>query len=287
MSSRDRVLPGEDEDAARVLEDVFERRGVRVMPRSRASAVERTEDGSGVIVTLSDGRKVSGTHCLVAIGSIPNTEDLGLEAAGVEQTPSGHIKVDGVSRTSVNSIYAAGDCTGVYPLASVAAMQGRIAMAHILGDAVRPLRTDKVAANIFTSPEIATVGVSEKDLAEGAYRGDAVTLQLSTNPRAKMMAMRDGFVEDFCSPPLRHCHWRCGGWSACFRADLPHCSGGGEKLAVDDLADTFTVYPSLSGSIAEAARKLHTRACSPHIDTLGPGREPVSLKRTKAVGVAS
>ena len=86
VSSRDRVLPGEDEDAARVLEDVFERRGVRVMPRSRASAVERTEDGSGVIVTLSDGRKVSGTHCLVAIGSIPNTEDLGLEAAGVEQT---------------------------------------------------------------------------------------------------------------------------------------------------------------------------------------------------------
>lgn len=79
VSSRDRVLPGEDEDAARVLEDVFERRGVRVMPRSRAAAVERTEDGSGVIVTLSDGRKVSGTHCLVAIGSIPNTEDLGLE----------------------------------------------------------------------------------------------------------------------------------------------------------------------------------------------------------------
>ena len=194
VSSRDRVLPGEDEDAARVLEDVFERRGVRVMPRSRASAVERTEDGSGVIVTLSDGRKVSGTHCLVAIGSIPNTEDLGLEAAGVEHTPSGHITVDGVSRTSVNNIYAAGDCTGVYPLASVAAMQGRIAMAHILGDTVRPLRTDKVAANIFTSPEIATVGIGEKDLHEGAYRGEAVTLQLSTNPRAKMMAMRDGFV---------------------------------------------------------------------------------------------
>ena len=58
-------------------------------------------------------------------------EDLGLEDIGVEQTPSGHIKVDGVSRTSVNSIYAAGDRTGVYPLASVAAMQGRTAMVHI------------------------------------------------------------------------------------------------------------------------------------------------------------
>jgi pyruvate/2-oxoglutarate dehydrogenase complex, dihydrolipoamide dehydrogenase (E3) component len=259
VSSRDRVLPGEDEDAARVLEDVFERRGVRVMPRSRAAAVERTEDGSGVIVTLSDGRKVSGTHCLVAIGSIPNTEDLGLEDIGVEQTPSGHIKVDGVSRTSVNSIYAAGDCTGVYPLASVAAMQGRIAMAHILGDAVRPLRTDKVAANIFTSPEIATVGVSEKDLAEGAYRGDAVTLQLSTNPRAKMMAMRDGFVKIFAR---RHSGTVIGGVVVGQRASeliYPIALAVEKKLAVDDLADTFTVYPSLSGSIAEAARKLHTR----------------------------
>ena len=116
------MLPGEDEDAARVLEDVFERRGVRVMPRSRASAVERTDDG--VVVTLSDGRKVSGTHCLVAIGSIPNTEGLGLETAGVETNESGYVVVDAVSRTSVPHIYAAGDCTGVYPLASVAAMQG-------------------------------------------------------------------------------------------------------------------------------------------------------------------
>ena len=89
VSSRDRVLPGEDEDAARVLEDVFERRGVRVMPRSRASAVERTEDGSGVSVTLSDGRKVLAlTAWWLWFDS--NTEDLGLEAAGVEQTPSGH-----------------------------------------------------------------------------------------------------------------------------------------------------------------------------------------------------
>ena len=182
ISSRDRVLPGEDEDAARVLEDVFERRGVQVMPRSRASAVERSEDG--VVVTLSDGRKVAGTHCLVAIGSIPNTEGLGLDAAGVEVSDSGHVVVDGVSRTCVNNIYAAGDCTGVYPLASVAAMQGRIAMAHILGDAVKPLRTDRVAGNIFTTPEIATVGVSEKDIEEGLYRGGHGGCFLSLPTRA-------------------------------------------------------------------------------------------------------
>ena len=257
ISSRDRVLPGEDEDAARVLEDVFERRGVRVMPRSRASAVERSEDG--VVVTLSDGRKVAGTHCLVAIGSIPNTEGLGLDAAGVEVSDSGHVVVDGVSRTCVNNIYAAGDCTGVYPLASVAAMQGRIAMAHILGDAVKPLRTDRVAGNIFTTPEIATVGVSEKDIEEGLYRGDTVMLSLTTNPRAKMMAVSDGFVKIFAR---KHSGTVIGGVVVGPRASeliFPISLAVEKKLTVDDLAETFTVYPSLSGSVSEAARKLHTR----------------------------
>ena len=257
ISSRDRVLPGEDEDAARVLEDVFERRGVRVMPRSRASAVERSEDG--VVVTLSDGRNVAGTHCLVAIGSIPNTEGLGLDAAGVEVSDSGHVVVDGVSRTCVNNIYAAGDCTGVYPLASVAAMQGRIAMAHILGDAVKPLRTDRVAGNIFTTPEIATVGVSEKDIEEGLYRGDTVMLSLTTNPRAKMMAVSDGFVKVFAR---KHSGTVIGGVVVGPRASeliFPISLAVEKKLTVDDLAETFTVYPSLSGSVSEAARKLHTR----------------------------
>ena len=125
ISSRDRVLPGSDTDAAEVLEGVFERRGVKVLSRSRAETVERTDDG--VVVTLGDGSKVTGSHCLVCVGSIPNTAGIGLEEAGVAVTESGHIKVDGVSRTTAPNIYAAGDCTGVLALASVAAMQGRIA----------------------------------------------------------------------------------------------------------------------------------------------------------------
>lgn len=101
--------------------------------------------------------------------------------------------------------------------------------------------------------------MSEKDLAEGAYRGDAVTLQLGTNPRAKMMAMRDGFVKIFAR---RHSGTVIGGVVVGQRASeliYPIALAVEKKLAVDDLADTFTVYPSLSGSIAEAARKLHTR----------------------------
>ncbi|MFW0155796.1 NAD(P)H-quinone dehydrogenase [Rothia sp. P6271] len=257
ISSRDRVLPGEDEDAAEVLENVFDRRGVKVIPRSRAQAVNYSEDRTKVIVSLADGRKVQGTHCLIAVGSIPNTEDLGLEKAGVKTRQSGHIIVDKVSRTNISSIYAAGDCTGVYPLASVAAMQGRIAMAHMMGDVVKPLRTHQVAANIFTSPEIATVGITEKEIAQGTYRADTIMLSLSTNPRAKMMAVKDGFIKIFSR---QHSGTVLGGVVVGPRASeliFPLALAVDKKLHVDDLAETFTVYPSLTGSISEAARKLH------------------------------
>src|SRR5690606_4462188 len=129
-----------------------------------------------VEVTLADGQVIEGSHVLVAVGSVPSTAGLGLEEVGVALTDSGHIETDRVSRTSVAGIYAAGDCTGVFPLASVAAMQGRIAMAHALGDAVRPIRLRTVAANIFTAPEIATVGSSEKSLQEAASKYRVTTL---------------------------------------------------------------------------------------------------------------
>ncbi len=259
ISSRDRVLPGEDEDAANVLENVFERRGVKVMPRSRAEAAQYSADGKGVVVTLDDGRKVSGTHVLIAVGSIPNTWDLGLDKAGVKVTESGHIEVDRVSRTNVSNIYAAGDCTGVYPLASVAGMQGRVAVAHLMGDTVKPLRTHQVAATIFTSPEIASVGVTEGEIASGKYQADTVMLSLATNPRAKMMAVQDGFIKIFAR---KHSGTVIGGvvvGPSASELIFPISLAVDKKLHVDDLAETYTVYPSLSGSISEAARRLHTR----------------------------
>ncbi len=137
VSSRDRVLPGEDADAALVLEDVLTRRGMHVLGQSRMSSV--TRDGDTVTVTLTDGRTVEGSHCILALGSVPNTTDLGLEEARVAVDDGGFVTVDRVSRTSARGVYAAGDCTGVFMLASVATMQGRIAMWHLLGDAVTPL----------------------------------------------------------------------------------------------------------------------------------------------------
>lgn len=258
VSSRERVLPGEDADAAAVIEDVFRRRGMRVLNRSRADAVERVDDG--VVVRLQDGRQVSGTHCIMAVGSVPNTAHIGLAESGVARSPSGHVQVDGVSRTSARGVYAAGDCTGVLPLASVAAMQGRIAMWHSLGDAVQPLNLKAVSANIFTDPEIATVGWSRDEMHEAGITFESVMLPLATNARAKMQNVRDGFVKLYSRAGTGTI---MGGVVVAPRASeliFPVALAVQTKLTVDQVSGAFTVYPSMSGSIAEAARQLHTRA---------------------------
>ena len=255
VSSRDQVLPGQDAEAARVLQDVFERSGVTILARSRAVAAARV--GDAVEVTLADGRTVTGSHCLMAVGATPNTAGIGLEKAGVQLTPSGHIKVDKVSRTTARGVYAAGDCTGVFALASVAAMQGRIALWHSLGDAVQPLDFRTISSNVFTAPEIATVGVSQEQVDAGLVRALSVMVPLRTNARAKMRGLTDGFVKIFCLPTTGII---VGGVVVAPDAgELIHSLSlaVARKLTVDELSQSFTVYPSLSGSIAEAARRLH------------------------------
>ena len=255
ISSRDRVLPHEDADAAVVVEDVFRRRGMTVLSKSRASEVRR--QGDGVVVTLHDGRTVRGSHCLLTVGMVPNTAGLGLAEAGIATDERGFVPVDKVSRTGAPGVYAAGDCTGKLMLASVAAMQGRIAMWHALGEAVKPLRLSHVAATIFTEPEIATVGVSEHAISSGDVTDALVVkLPLATNARAKMQGFRDGFVKLFAR---RSTGTVLGGVIVAPRASeliLAVSLAVERQLTVDHVAQTFAVYPSLSGSVTEAARRL-------------------------------
>ncbi|MEH3088029.1 MAG: NAD(P)H-quinone dehydrogenase [Microbacterium arborescens] len=255
VSSRDQVLPGEDVDAAAVIEKVFKRGGMTVLSKSRAEKVERTE--TGVVATLSDGRTVEGSHCLLAVGSIPNTAGIGLEEAGVQLTDSGHIQVNRVARTSVPNIYAAGDCTTFVPLASVAAMQGRQAVFHALGDTVIPLERRRITANIFTAPEIATVGQQQKDIESGLVNGYVHKLPLAANPRAKMMRVKDGFVKIIAREGSGTV---IGGVIVAPRASeliYPIAIAVERRLTVDQLSRVFAVYPSLTGSITDAARAMH------------------------------
>ncbi len=255
ISSRDQVLPGEDADAANVIENVFKRNGMTVLSKSRASSVERTK--TGVIATLEDGRTVEGSHCLIAVGSIPNTANIGLEQAGVQITDSGHIQVNRVARTSIPNIYAAGDCTTEIPLASVASMMGRTAVFHAMGDTVNPIEIRNVAANIFTQPEIATVGYTQKQIEDGLAQGEIYKLPLSQNPRAKMMGIKDGFVKLFARTGSGTV---IGGVIVAPKASeliFPLALAVEHRLTVDEVARTFPVYPSLTGSITDAARAMH------------------------------
>jgi len=255
VSSRDRVLPGEDADAAAVLERVFEQRGTAILKQARAASVRRTD--KGVLVEMEDGRTLEGSHALMTVGSVPNTADLGLEHVGVRtQEGSGFVTVDRVSRTGVPGIYAAGDCTGVNMLASVAAMQGRIAMWHALGEAVAPLRLKTVSANVFTHPEIATVGIQQRAIEAHVVPARTVTLPLATNPRAKMQGLREGFVKLFCRPATGVV---IGGVVVAPYASeliLPVTIAVQNRLTVAQVASSFSVYPSISGSLTEAARRL-------------------------------
>jgi len=254
ISSRDMVLPGEDQDAAALIEEVFTRRGMHIYEKSRADAV--VNKGDHVEVTLADGRVISGSHCLMAVGGIPNTSDLGLEEAQIAVTETGHIVANKVARTSRANVYAVGDCSTALPLASVAAMQGRTAVFHSLGDIASPTHPRNVASNVFTSPEIASVGWSEAALAEGKVNGFVHKISFDENPRAKMQGIEDGFIKLICSTGGTV----IGGVVVGPKASeliYPIAIAIENRLTVDEVAKTYTVYPSLTGSITDAARALH------------------------------
>jgi len=255
VSSRDKVLPGNDSDAAELLEKVFTTGGMNLLRNARAKSVKNT--GQAVEVELADGTTLTGSHCLMAVGAIPNTQGLNLEEAGIVLNDTGHVVVNKVARTSRANVYAIGDCSTSMPLASVSAMMGRTAVYHTLGDVATPTRLRNVASNVFTSPEIASVGWSEQEIKDGLVRGEVATIELETNPRAKMEGISEGFIKLFASVGSGTV---IGGVVVAPRAsDLiyPIAVAIENRLTVDQLAKTYTVYPSLSGSIAEAASELH------------------------------
>src|SRR5439155_11257120 len=129
--SRQQVLPLKDPEVAAALEEEFLRRGVRLLKGARATGIELTD--GGVVVECDDGRRATGSHALLAIGSIPNSDGLGLDAAGVQLDANGYVPINHHCQSVVPHVYAAGDVSGKLPLSSVAAMQGRKIAEHVMG----------------------------------------------------------------------------------------------------------------------------------------------------------
>lgn len=252
--SRQQVLPRRDPEVAAVLEQEFLDRGVTLLKGAKAVAIDRHEDE--VVVRCDDGRVVVGTHALLAIGSVPNTEGLGLEKAGVKLDQFGYIPINENCQTNVPHIYAAGDVSGKLPLSSVASMQGRRVAYHVMGMTThthRKLDYDKAASAIFTEPEIADVGLAEAEAFASGRKIRVTKVPFSSTARALIDNDPRGFVKIVSDPATgvvlggsivgRHAAELISVLALAVTANL----------RVTDIVDSLLVHPALSEALAEAA----------------------------------
>ena len=201
--SRQQVLPGKDPEVAAALEENFIDRGVKLYIGARASAVEVI--GDSVRVLCNDGRVAVGSHALLAVGSVPNSDGLGLDEVGIK-TEDGYVVVDHNLRSNLPHVYAAGDLSGKLPLSSVAAMQGRKIAEHAMGMHTRPHRHmdyDKAASAIFTEPEIADVGLAEADAFAEGRKVRVTKVPFSVSAKALINNDTRGIREDHFRPGHR------------------------------------------------------------------------------------
>jgi dihydrolipoamide dehydrogenase len=252
--SRQQVLPQKDPEVAAVLEEDFLRRGVRLLKGARAVGIE--VDDSGVVVECDDGRRAAGSHALLAIGSIPNTQGIGLAEAGVEMDGDWPAHLDHHLRTNVGHIYMAGDISGKLPLASVASMQGKKIAEHVMGlhkVEHRHLDYDKAASAIFTVPEIADVGLAEADAFAAGRKVRVTKVPFSTSAKALINAEAPGFVKIISDPATGVVLG--GSIVGAHAAELISVIALAvtARLRVVDLADSLFVHPALAESLAEAA----------------------------------
>jgi pyruvate/2-oxoglutarate dehydrogenase complex dihydrolipoamide dehydrogenase (E3) component len=252
--SRQQVLPHKDPEVAAVLEADFSNRGVHLLKGARATGAER--DGDGVLVRCDDGRMVRGSHVLIAIGSVPNSEGLGLDAAGIELAADGHVPINRHCQTNVPHIFAAGDLSGKLPLSSVAAMQGRKVAEYVVGGhtvAHRHPNYDSAPSAIFTEPEIADVGLAEADAFAEGRKIRVTKVPFAASARALIDNDSRGFVKIITDPATGVVlGGSIVGRNASELISVLAVAVTG-KLRVTDIVESMLVHPTLSEALAEAA----------------------------------
>ena len=251
--SRQQVLPRKDPEVAAALEENFLDRGVKLLMGARAEGIDVTDEG--ITVLCDDGRRPTGSHALLAIGSIPNSDHLGLETAGV-QTDGGYVVVDRHCRSNVPHIYAAGDLSGKLPLSSVASMQGRKIAEHVMGLQARAhkhLDYDKAASAIFTEPEIADVGLAEADAFAEGRKVRVTKVPFSSNAKALILDDPRGFVKIISDPATGVVLGGSivGRNAAELISVIALAVTAG--LRVSDIHESLLVHPALAEALAEAA----------------------------------
>lgn len=249
------ILPRHDPEVAAELRSALEAEGIDVHTGVRIQQVARTGAGRRLTCRDSDGEfEVVAQEILLAAGVRPNTADLGLEVAGVRTAPGGFIAVSPFFQTDNPAIFAAGDCIGRMALETVAAKEGALAVENAFSVAVRTIEYDHVPQAVFTSPQVASVGLTEAEEMRRLHTCLCRTVRMRDVPRAVAVNETQGLFKMVIHPRSR----KLLGMHivAPHAAELIHEAVLAVKfgLSVDDLVDTVHVFPTFSEGIKRAAQ---------------------------------
>jgi dihydrolipoamide dehydrogenase len=188
----DRILPVEDADVSAFVHKALTKQGMKIHV---SSGVDQLEAGpNGVRATLKGGAVEEFSHAIIAIGIVPNTENIGLEALGIK-TNRGHIETDGYGRTNVEGIYAIGDVTGPPWLAHKASHEGVICVEAIAGKKPHPMETGNIPGCTYSRPQVASVGFTEAKAKELGYKVKVGKFPFIGNGKAIALGEAEGFIK--------------------------------------------------------------------------------------------
>ena len=198
----DQLLRDHSREAADVVRKALEEEGIEVLTGTSLTGVAR--QGQGYRVTFAQGGRTrvrSAKHLFNALGRVPNTAGLGLEAAGVRTDTAGRIQTNGWQQTSQPHIYAAGDCSGPVEIVHVAIQQAELAARHAAKvKALKPVDYSLLLNVVFTDPQVASVGVSERNLREKGVAYLSASYPFNDHGKSILMEANYGFVKVWAEP---------------------------------------------------------------------------------------
>ena len=192
----DRILPVEDAEVSEFMTKALTKQGIKILTKSGLEKLESGANGVTAAIKGADGKvtETEFSHAIVAIGIVPNTENIGLEALGVE-TERGHIKVDGFGRTNVEGIYAIGDVTGAPWLAHKASHEGIVCIEKIAGEDPHPFEVWNIPGCTYSRPQVASVGLTEAKAKEAGHEVKVGKFPFIGNGKAIALGEAEGFVK--------------------------------------------------------------------------------------------
>jgi pyruvate/2-oxoglutarate dehydrogenase complex dihydrolipoamide dehydrogenase (E3) component len=196
VQRNERLIPREDEDVSQAIREILEDEGIRILTDADATRVEARRDQ--VIVAVSAGGKatrVIGSHLLVATGRRPNTDDLGLDKAGVATDERGYIKVDGALRTNVPGIFALGDCNGRGAFTHTSYNDFEILAANLFDDDPRRVEDRILTYGLFIDPPLGRCGMTEAEIRRKGIKALVTKMPMEDVGRAYERSETQGFIK--------------------------------------------------------------------------------------------